>query len=140
MDDARARVRRRLERDLLQVSRWVASLRATSRSQELESGGDNTPLSETGDTAQLLEGRDNELQLLDWLVQRAVGLREALRRMEDDTYGICEACDQVIHPERLLALPEAALCVDCQNAREAWHRAHAGRKGAMAGSSVGSPS
>lgn len=133
MDDARAKVRSRMERDLLQVSRWVASLRAVARPQELESGGDHTPLSEAGDAAQVVEERENELQLVDWLVQRSVELREALGRMEDGTYGVCESCEQFIHPERLLALPEAALCLDCQNASDLRRRVHAGAKPALAG-------
>jgi DnaK suppressor protein len=125
-----------MERDLLQVSRWVTSLRAASRPQELEAGGDNTPLSEAADTAHIVEERENEMQLLDWLVQRSVGLREALGRMDAETYGVCEACDQFIHPERLLALPEAALCLDCQNASDARHRSHAGRATVFAGRPV----
>jgi DnaK suppressor protein len=125
-----------MECDLLRTSRWVAALRATSRPQELEAGGDNTPLSEAVDTAQVVEERENETQLLDWLVQRSVGLREALHRIDDGTYGVCESCDQFIHPERLLALPEAPLCVDCQNASEARHRSHAARSPVTAGRSM----
>jgi DnaK suppressor protein len=125
-----------MERDLLQTSRWVTSLRAASRPQELESGGSNTPLSEAADAAQVVEERENEMQLLDWLVQRSVGLREALGRMDAGTYGVCESCEQFIHPERLLALPEAALCLDCQNASDARHRVRTATKPALAGRSV----
>ena len=40
-------------------------------------------------------------------------LEAALQRMEEGTYGICEACDQAIEPERLAALPIATLCIAC---------------------------
>ena len=40
-------------------------------------------------------------------------LGAALQRMEEGTYGICQACGQAIEPERLAALPTAALCVVC---------------------------
>lgn len=40
-------------------------------------------------------------------------LEAALQRMEDVTYGICEACGQAIEPERLTVLPIATLCIAC---------------------------
>jgi DnaK suppressor protein len=118
MDDARSRVRERIATDLNRVSRWVVSLRGEARPQEWEGAGDNTPLSEPADAAQVIEERENEMQLLDWLVGRSVELRDALRRIDDGTYGVCDACDEFIHPERLLALPEAPLCLECQTACE----------------------
>ncbi|HET8679888.1 MAG TPA: TraR/DksA C4-type zinc finger protein [bacterium] len=44
-------------------------------------------------------------------------VEEALERMKDGTYGICEMCSQQIHPDRLRALPYARLCINCK-ARE----------------------
>ena len=40
-------------------------------------------------------------------------LEAALQRMEEGTYGVCEACGQAIEPERLAALPTAILCIVC---------------------------
>jgi RNA polymerase-binding transcription factor DksA len=124
MDDARSRVRERVARDLNRVSRWVASLQGQQRPQEWEAGGDNTPLSETADAAQVIEERETLTQILDWLVGRSVELRDALRRIDDGTYGVCTACEGFIHPERLLALPEASLCLECQTEFEKNHAAH----------------
>lgn len=124
MDDARSRVRERVARDLERVSRWVASLQRRQRPQELEAAGDNTPLSETADAAQVIEERETLTQILDWLVSRSVELRDALRRIDDGTYGVCTSCEGFIHPERLLALPEASFCVDCQTEFEKNHAAH----------------
>lgn len=118
MNDAGSRVRERIANDLKQVSRWVTTLRGEQRPQEWEAGGDNTPLSEPTDAAQVIEERETGTQLLDWLVGRAVSLRDALRRIDEGSYGVCESCDQFIHPERLLAVPEAPLCLDCQTAYE----------------------
>ena len=118
MNDAGSRVRERIARDLRQVSRWVTSLRGEARPQEWEAGGDNTPLSEPADAAHVVEERETETQLLDWLVGRAVSLRDALRRLDGGTYGVCESCEEFIHPERLLAVPEAPLCLECQTAFE----------------------
>jgi len=43
---------------------------------------------------------------------------EALKRIEDGTYGYCTNCGQEINPQRLEAIPWAALCVDCQQKLE----------------------
>lgn len=43
----------------------------------------------------------------------------ALRRCEDDDYGLCLACEEEIGYARLKAQPETLLCIDCQGKREA---------------------
>ena len=43
---------------------------------------------------------------------------EALHRIEDGTYGICEVCGQLIRKPRLLHLPFAHTCMECQSAME----------------------
>jgi DnaK suppressor protein len=40
-------------------------------------------------------------------------VQEALARFEEGTYGICERCRRQIAEQRLEALPEARLCIDC---------------------------
>jgi DnaK suppressor protein len=42
--------------------------------------------------------------------------RAALRRIEEGSFGICQHCDEDIHPKRLAAVPWAAYCVECQEA------------------------
>lgn len=37
----------------------------------------------------------------------------ALQRIEDGSYGICPKCGETISDERLIAVPEAALCRTC---------------------------
>lgn len=43
---------------------------------------------------------------------------EALHRIEDGTYGICELCGQLIRKPRLQHLPFAHTCMECQNEME----------------------
>ena len=43
---------------------------------------------------------------------------EALRKIEDGSYGICDRCHNPIHPNRLRAIPYATLCIDCQERME----------------------
>lgn len=45
---------------------------------------------------------------------RAVEALDALRRIQEGTYGICTDCGKRIPPARLQVKPEATRCVTCQ--------------------------
>jgi len=45
-------------------------------------------------------------------------LNDALKRLEEDTYGICENCKNPIPKTRLKAIPYARFCIKCQQAKE----------------------
>lgn len=44
---------------------------------------------------------------------------EALKRIEDASYGNCLQCRRPIAKKRLVALPQTELCIDCQKSDEA---------------------
>lgn len=50
------------------------------------------------------ENESRQLALID----------EALRRIDDDEYGICLNCEKPINPKRLAAIPWARYCIECQ--------------------------
>jgi DnaK suppressor protein len=66
------------------------------------------------------------VRLLNDLSREAAGhhaaevqvLRHALAKFEDGSYGLCEICGQPIGASRLLARPEAPLCIACQTRAE----------------------
>lgn len=41
-------------------------------------------------------------------------INEALERIEDDEYGLCQNCEKEINPKRLDAIPWARYCLNCQ--------------------------
>lgn len=45
-------------------------------------------------------------------------IEEALRRMDEGSYGECEECGEKISKQRLKALPFATLCVGCKSRHE----------------------
>jgi len=45
-------------------------------------------------------------------------LEEALMRIEEGTFGLCEECDEDIELRRLEARPTATLCVSCKEEQE----------------------
>jgi DnaK suppressor protein len=44
--------------------------------------------------------------------------RAALRRIREGTFGVCEECEEQIHPKRLVAISWASLCIQCQEAKD----------------------
>ncbi len=46
-------------------------------------------------------------------------IEEALRKIKEGKYGICEKCGQEISEERLEAIPYCRYCIDCQKTIEA---------------------
>jgi DnaK suppressor protein len=49
-------------------------------------------------------------------------VRQALARMDDGSYGLCEHCGEEIGYSRLNARPEAPLCIACQTRLEKGRR------------------
>ena len=47
------------------------------------------------------------------------GLRSAIDRISDGSYGICLQCEGEIAPKRLKAIPWAELCLHCQEQADA---------------------
>jgi RNA polymerase-binding transcription factor DksA len=64
-----------------------------------------------GSTVSLDQARD--AALLDRIEQTLTELDAARRRLASDRYGGCEQCGSEIPTERLLARPEARLCMLC---------------------------
>ena len=59
----------------------------------------------------LLRIRDRERKLI-------LKIKEALARIEDGAFGICEECGEEISEERLKARPVTTLCIDCKTKAE----------------------
>lgn len=45
-------------------------------------------------------------------------LDDALKKIDEGSFGICEACKSLISKNRLKAVPDARLCVKCQEKKE----------------------
>jgi len=66
------------------------------------------------------DARDKEINLIlgDRDREKVQAIDEALSRVDDGSYGICESCESDIAEARLQALPFTRLCVNCQAERE----------------------
>ena len=64
----------------------------------------------------LLRIRDRERKLIE-------KIKEALERIDNGSFGICEVCGQEIGEERLRARPVTTLCIDCKKKEEVREKA-----------------
>ncbi len=66
------------------------------------------------------EERDREINFIlsDRERGKVQAIQEALERIDEGSYGICEMCESEIAEGRLEALPFTRLCVSCQQERE----------------------
>jgi DnaK suppressor protein len=66
------------------------------------------------------DARDKEINLIlgDRDREKVQAIDEALGRVTDGSYGMCESCEGEIAEARLQALPFTRLCVNCQADRE----------------------
>ena len=61
---------------------------------------------------------DIEFALIQMKSETLHKIEEALRRLEEGTFGYCFECGEEISERRLRALPFAVRCKDCEEARE----------------------
>jgi len=59
----------------------------------------------------LLRIKDRERKLI-------MKMKEALNRIDNGTFGICESCGRPISEKRLMVRPMATLCIDCKTEGE----------------------
>lgn len=85
---------------------------------------DNYP--DPTDRASAESDRSFELRIRDRERKLQSKIKEAILRIDDGSYGVCEACAEDITIERLNARPVTTLCIDCKTKQEDHEKAHAG--------------
>ena len=67
------------------------------------------------DRASMESNRNSVLRIRDRERKLIFKIQEALRRLDDREYGICEECEEEIPLGRLKAMPFARHCVKCKS-------------------------
>jgi DnaK suppressor protein len=62
--------------------------------------------------------QDVELALMEMKSATLAKIDEAVRRLENGSYGVCTECGTELSEARLKALPFAAMCRPCQEREE----------------------
>lgn len=70
------------------------------------------------DRASLESDRNFELRMRDRERKLIAKMQEAIKRIDDGEFGICEVCGGPISEKRLLARPVTTLCIECKTRQE----------------------
>ena len=62
--------------------------------------------------------REKDLSILDSIEGELADIEHALQRLDDGSYGTCEACGKSIGDDRLEAMPATRYCLDDQSKAE----------------------
>lgn len=89
--------------------------------RELPNMGGPT-LADINDQATLESERSFDLRIKDRERKLINKVHEALRKIADGSYGICESCGEAIGLKRLQARPVTSFCINCKSEMEAEER------------------
>lgn len=89
-----------------------------------EMGDDAAHFPDPTDRATQESDRTFELRIRDRERKLANKVREALDRIENGTYGVCEDCGGEISEARLKARPVTTQCIDCKMEAEEKEKRH----------------
>jgi len=88
---------------------------------EMTDQSSNVP--DPNDRATIESDRSFELRIRERERKLLGKIEEALERVEDGSFGICEACGEDIGIKRLEARPVTTLCIDCKTLQETKEKA-----------------
>ena len=80
--------------------------------------GEATVFPDPTDRAALESNRNLTLRIRDRERKLRNKINEALARIEEGTFGICEVCEEDISEERLRARPVTTHCIHCKETQE----------------------
>lgn len=83
---------------------------------EMTNGKENFP--DVADRATLESERNFELRIRDRERKLIIKMQEAIKRIDEGTFGICEVCNGAISEKRLMARPVTTLCINCKTKQE----------------------
>jgi len=70
------------------------------------------------DRATMESNRNSILRIRDRERKLIFKIQEALQRLDNGEFGICEECGEPIGMERLKARPVTTLCIECKSSQE----------------------
>lgn len=79
---------------------------------------DNERAVDLNDQASMEAEKNYELRIRDRERRLILKMKEAIQRIDNGTYGICDDCGEEISEKRLMARPVTTQCIDCKTKQE----------------------
>lgn len=109
-----------LEEFRVQLNHWMKEL--LSEADRTRTGMNNEnkgTFPDPADRATMESTRNFTLRIRDRERRLITKIQEALTRIDEGTFGVCEVCGGEISVGRLRARPVTTLCIDCKETQEA---------------------
>jgi RNA polymerase-binding protein DksA len=107
---------------LTERAKFVAEIRSiaedTSKSPREASGDLSAYTIHMADMAADTYERELSMNIVSSEQEVLYQIDDALKRMDEGTFGVCQSCNQPIIISRLKAVPYAAMCIGCQRSKE----------------------
>ncbi len=118
----RLQLRQLKQRLVAERAKYVEEIQAiaqdTSKSPRDASGDLSAYTMHMADMAADTYEREVSMGLVSTEQQVLYQIDEALKRMDEGSYGLCQECGKMITISRLKVVPYASLCIACQRAKE----------------------
>jgi RNA polymerase-binding transcription factor len=108
-------------KQMLEGRRRELQAQVQGKMRDVRASGEVNKLTEVFDAGESSENdiqEDIELALIQMKAETLNKVDDALRRLEQGSYGNCFECGDEIAEKRLRALPFAVRCKDCEEAKE----------------------
>lgn len=99
------------------LNQRIAELRQEA-GKTVENMDEDENFPDPADRASMESNRNSMLRMRDRERKLIFKIQEALQRLNDGEYGICEECGEEIGIERLKARPVTTLCIACKSNQE----------------------
>lgn len=93
-------------------------VRSLNRNREAEEEILLEKTEDEGDLALISHNKELLYNLAETDFRRLKAIEDAIRRMDREEYGECASCGDDINEKRLVAVPWATLCIQCQEEAE----------------------
>jgi DnaK suppressor protein len=103
-----------IEKIKITLTQWLQNLSADSNGTTIMFAETIDTFADTLDRASSQSEMDyafNKLRRDEFNIEN---IRNALEKLENGSYGICEECERKIPIKRLKAIPDARYCISCQ--------------------------
>lgn len=106
-------LRAQLESEQKRLNEELDQLRASIRTGDERREG--SPFGKREEEATETMELEKRLALEKRITDQLVDVERAIHKIEESTYGLCDNCGQPIGEDRLEALPQANLCLQCKS-------------------------
>jgi DnaK suppressor protein len=106
------KIREQLETELKRLTGELLQVQTSASSSEERREG--SPFGKREEEATETLELEKRLTIENRIRQDIASVEHALSKIEKGTYGLCENCGKPIDPERLEALLQARLCMNCK--------------------------